>query len=49
MNWDEAAKNDVLLVKCRDTNGELHKSRLGSGSKGKCIKVNVGLDPDWKV
>ena len=49
MKWDEAAKNDVLLVKCRDTNGELHKSRLGSGSKGKCIKVNVGLDPDWKV
>eukprot|EP00794_Sanderia_malayensis_P012851 gene12851-14173_t len=38
--WDDAAKSDVLIVTCRNTNGELHKSKLGSGSKGKSIKVN---------
>ncbi len=37
--WDEALKSDVLVVKCRNNIGELHKNRLGSGSKGKCIKV----------
>jgi len=39
IKWDEAAKSDVLVVKCRETLGELYKSKLGSGSKGKCIKV----------
>lgn len=39
IKWDEAAKNDVINVKCRDTHGELFKSKLGSGSKGKCVKV----------
>ncbi|XP_065051637.1 deformed epidermal autoregulatory factor 1 homolog [Rhopilema esculentum] len=43
VKWDEAAKSDIILVRCRDTNAELHKSRLGSGSKGKCIKV----DDQW--
>ena len=40
IKWDEAAKSDVIIVKCRETHGELHKSKLGSGSKGKCIKVS---------
>lgn len=39
IKWDEAAKSDVISVKCRDTHGDLYKSKLGSGSKGKCIKV----------
>ena len=39
--WDESAKGDVLVVKCRNTVGELYKSRLGSGSKGKSIKVDT--------
>ena len=37
--WDEAAKTDTLVIKCRETIAELHKNKLGSGSKGKCIKV----------
>ena len=45
MKWDEAAKSDMIVVKCRDTHGELYKSRLGSGSKGKCIKVWKHMKP----
>ena len=41
IKWDEAAKSDIIIVKCRETHGELHKSKLGSGSKGKCIKVYI--------
>ena len=37
--WEAAAKADVLTVRCRDKIGELHKSKFGSGSKGKSIKV----------
>lgn len=39
ISWDEAAKQDILIVHCRETTGELHKQKLGSGSRGKCIKV----------
>lgn len=39
LSWEEAVKQDILIVRCRDTTAEMHKSRLGSGSKGKCIKV----------
>lgn len=37
--WESAVQAQVLTVKCRDKIGELHKSKFGSGSKGKCIKV----------
>lgn len=40
LSWEEAAKQDILMVRCRDTTAELYKWRLGSGSKGKCIKMN---------
>lgn len=29
---------EVLPVRCKTTTGELYKSRLGSGGRGKCIK-----------
>ncbi|XP_071941774.1 deformed epidermal autoregulatory factor 1 homolog [Antedon mediterranea] len=38
-NWDDAFQPPVLPVRCRNQNAELHKAKLGSGSKGKCIKV----------
>lgn len=37
--WREAAQEPVLLVRCKKTVAELHKSRFGSGSRGKCIKL----------
>ncbi|CAB0038357.1 unnamed protein product [Trichogramma brassicae] len=37
-SWTESAKMPVLPVRCKNTNAELHKSRFGSGGRGKCIK-----------
>lgn len=37
--WQEAMNSDVLLIRCRDETAELHKNKLGSGGRGKCIKV----------
>lgn len=39
LSWKEASEQDVIVVRCREMSAELHKSRLGSGSKGKCIKM----------
>uniref|UniRef100_A0A8C5AM47 Deformed epidermal autoregulatory factor 1 homolog n=1 Tax=Gadus morhua TaxID=8049 RepID=A0A8C5AM47_GADMO len=39
-NWDPSVFNSQLPVRCRNTSGVLHKSRLGSGGKGRCIKHN---------
>ncbi|KAF0989129.1 hypothetical protein HZS_101 [Henneguya salminicola] len=39
LSWKEASEQDVIVVRCRDMTAELHKNRLGSGSKGKCIKM----------
>ncbi|KII63313.1 Deformed epidermal autoregulatory factor 1 [Thelohanellus kitauei] len=39
LSWKEASEQDVIIVRCREMSAELHKSRLGSGSKGKCIKM----------
>ncbi|XP_060607301.1 deformed epidermal autoregulatory factor 1 homolog [Ruditapes philippinarum] len=36
--WDESVDNDILPVRCKNTNGELYKHRFGSGGRGKCIK-----------
>ena len=30
--WDDSAHNDVLPVRCKNTNGELHKCKFGSGA-----------------
>ena len=39
--WAESAlSSDVLLVRCRNETAEFYKSKLGSGARGKCIKVS---------
>lgn len=42
-SWAESANLAVLPVRCKNTNAELHKSRFGSGGRGRCIK----LGQDW--
>lgn len=42
-SWSESANLAVLPVRCKNTNAELHKSRFGSGGRGRCIK----LGQDW--
>lgn len=37
--WDAALSTDVLIVRCRNETAELFKTKLGSGGRGKCIKV----------
>ncbi|XP_043827270.1 deformed epidermal autoregulatory factor 1 homolog [Dromiciops gliroides] len=37
-NWDPSAYDSELPVRCRNLSGTLHKSRLGSGGRGRCIK-----------
>ncbi|XP_052894579.1 deformed epidermal autoregulatory factor 1 [Anopheles moucheti] len=36
------ANVEILQVRCKTTTGELYKSRLGSGGRGKCIKHKDG-------
>ncbi|XP_076641354.1 deformed epidermal autoregulatory factor 1 isoform X2 [Halictus rubicundus] len=38
-SWSESANLAVLPVRCKNTNAELHKSRFGSGARGRCIKL----------
>lgn len=38
-SWDAVMNAEVLAVRCRNETAELHKSKLGSGGRGKCIKV----------
>ncbi|XP_022911844.1 deformed epidermal autoregulatory factor 1 [Onthophagus taurus] len=38
-SWIEAANLPVLPVRCKNTSAELHKSRFGSGGRGRCIKL----------
>lgn len=38
-SWDAVMNAEVLTVRCRNESAELHKSKLGSGGRGKCIKV----------
>lgn len=42
-SWSESANLAVLPVRCKNTNAELHKSRFGSGGRGRCIKLGT----DW--
>ena len=37
--WDAAITAEVLIVRCRNETAELYKNKLGSGGRGKCIKV----------
>nr|XP_053635272.1 LOW QUALITY PROTEIN: deformed epidermal autoregulatory factor 1-like [Cherax quadricarinatus] len=38
-DWREAAREPVLIVRCKKTIAELVKSKFGSGSRGKCIQL----------
>lgn len=38
-SWSEAAGMPVLPIRCKNTSAELHKSRFGSGGRGRCIKL----------
>lgn len=38
-SWSECANMAVLPIRCKNTNAELHKSRFGSGGRGRCIKL----------
>lgn len=40
-SWSESANLAVLPVRCKNTNAELHKSRFGSGGRGRCIKLGT--------
>ncbi|XP_045531232.1 deformed epidermal autoregulatory factor 1 [Pieris brassicae] len=37
-SWTETANMPVIPIRCKNTSAELHKSKLGSGGRGKCIK-----------
>lgn len=38
-NWAEVPMSqDILTIRCKTTTAELHKVRLGSGGRGRCIK-----------
>lgn len=36
--WDDSVHDPILPVRCKNTNGELHKAKFGSGGRGRCIK-----------
>lgn len=38
-SWSDSANLAVLPIRCKNTNAELHKSRFGSGGRGRCIKL----------
>ncbi|KAF8791929.1 Deformed epidermal autoregulatory factor 1 like protein [Argiope bruennichi] len=40
INWDPSVYDPVLPVRCRNIRGELHKSKFGSGNRGRSILVN---------
>ncbi|XP_044732644.1 deformed epidermal autoregulatory factor 1 isoform X2 [Chrysoperla carnea] len=40
-SWSEAATLPILPVRCKNTSAELHKSRFGSGGRGRCIKLGM--------
>ncbi|XP_050684072.1 deformed epidermal autoregulatory factor 1 isoform X2 [Leptidea sinapis] len=39
-SWNDTANMPILPVRCKNTSAELHKNKLGSGGRGKCIKYN---------
>ncbi|XP_039763346.1 deformed epidermal autoregulatory factor 1 isoform X2 [Pararge aegeria] len=40
-SWVETANMPILPVRCKNTSAELHKQRLGSGGRGRCIKYGI--------
>jgi deformed epidermal autoregulatory factor 1 len=39
-NWAEQPMNmDILPIRCKTTTADLYKARLGSGGRGRCIKL----------
>ncbi|XP_070581008.1 deformed epidermal autoregulatory factor 1 homolog isoform X2 [Ptychodera flava] len=38
-NWDDSVHLPILPVRCRNQSAELHKCKLGSGGRGRCIKM----------
>lgn len=40
-SWSESANSNILPIRCKNTAAELHKSRFGSGGRGKCIKYGM--------
>ncbi|XP_072016171.1 deformed epidermal autoregulatory factor 1 homolog isoform X2 [Amphiura filiformis] len=36
--WDDTINMPILPVRCRNKSAELHKHRLGSGGKGRCVR-----------
>ncbi|XP_014286254.1 deformed epidermal autoregulatory factor 1 isoform X2 [Halyomorpha halys] len=38
-SWLASASQPVIPVRCKNTSGELYKSRFGSGGRGRCIKL----------
>lgn len=39
--WEGALNAEILIVRCRNETAELYKNKLGSGGRGKCIKVRI--------
>lgn len=37
--WDDSVHMTILPVRCKHTNGELHKAKFGSGGRGRCIRA----------
>ncbi|XP_045509631.1 deformed epidermal autoregulatory factor 1 isoform X3 [Colias croceus] len=37
-SWTESANMPILPIRCKNTSADLHKNKLGSGGRGKCIK-----------
>ncbi|XP_034828478.1 deformed epidermal autoregulatory factor 1-like [Maniola hyperantus] len=40
-SWVETAYMPIIPVRCKNTSAELHKQRLGSGGRGRCIKYGM--------
>ncbi|XP_041987422.1 deformed epidermal autoregulatory factor 1 [Aricia agestis] len=40
-SWTETANMPILPIRCKNTSAELHKQRLGSGGRGRCIKYGM--------
>ncbi|CAH1389196.1 unnamed protein product [Nezara viridula] len=38
-SWLASASQPIIPVRCKNTSGELYKSRFGSGGRGRCIKL----------
>ncbi|XP_077866385.1 deformed epidermal autoregulatory factor 1 homolog isoform X2 [Saccoglossus kowalevskii] len=38
-NWDDSVHLPVLPVRCKNQSAELHKVKLGSGGRGRCVKM----------